>query len=90
MNAYYITPQRLSMATKKSVSLIIRGLDGEPIDIDLLFLNSIVKALGYGSGRTGKGGLDYSWDECIKFISPKPAMPPLPGNIWDNNDFDLE
>jgi len=89
MNAHYITPQQLAMATNKSASLINRGISGEPIDIDLFFLNRFVKALGYGSGRTGNG-LDYSWDECVKFITPKPAMPPLPGNIWDNNDFDLD
>ena len=65
MNAYYLTPQRLSTVTNKSVSLIKRGLNGEPIDIDLTFFNSLVRALGYGSGREGKGQ-DYSWDEMYK------------------------
>lgn len=89
MNIFHVTPQQLASKTQKSITLVSRGLKGEPIAIDLSFLRGCVKAFGFGSGRTGKDGSGYSWDQCVKLLKPNPEMPPR-GYFWENIDSDIE
>jgi len=92
MNERKITPWELARQTEYPQYLIEDGISGEPIPIEVDFLRKCVVVfrllpLVSGKAKTFEKTINsLSYDDCMGFIKPTPAMPPQQGNFWEHND----
>jgi len=86
MNERKILPAMLASETGYPLDYIIRGIAGQPVEVELSFLRGCVRVFRLMSGQTKiyeEAINTLSYDECIKLIKPPPEMPPRQGNFWD-------
>jgi hypothetical protein len=90
LNVHRITPQQLAQYTGYSINLIMRGIKGEAALVTDGFLRNCVAVFGKTSGRIDPHNPlnindQMTREECIRLLSPPPAMPTGQKNFWEGD-----